>query len=192
MLIVLTDSVVSPTGNAPIFPPFDPSTLQQDPVKMNAPIKMRTSPLLFKPMESPTDATLSYGSGSREQESPVMSQGPLQGLHLPTADRGRSVSPGGSHTGTVSDTHEHILLVSPRPRIIPHAFEHHPEPTLARTRTPPAGQPPSPEQAYKGVGKLIDQWQKKTEEAEGKGRTGMKPTGPRQLQRPPGKPAAAG
>ena len=187
----MTDTMVSPTGNASKFPPNDSSTLQQDQMKMNAPVKMRTSPLLFEPLESPTEASQTYSTVSREQGSPATSQGPLRSLPLPITDRDRSVSPG-SQTGTVSDTHEHILLVSPRPRITPHAFDHHPEPTLARARTPPIGQPPSPEQAYKGVGKLIDQWQKKTEEAEGKGRVGVKPTGPRQLQRPPGKPTAAG
>jgi hypothetical protein len=184
--------MASPTGNASNFPPIDSLALQQDQVKMNAPVKMRTSPLLFKPMESPTGASQTYSSVSREQESPATSQGPPQSLPLPIiTDRVRSVSPG-SQTGTISDTHEHILLVSPRPRITPHAFDHHPEPTLARARTPPIGQPPSPDQAYKGVGRLIDQWQKKTEEAEGKGRVGVKPTGPRQLQRPPGKSTAAG
>ncbi|KAG8819137.1 hypothetical protein FRC17_010592, partial [Serendipita sp. 399] len=49
-------------------------------------------------------------------------------------------------------------------------------------KTPP---PPSesPELVYRGVGRLIDQWQKKTEEAEGKGRVGMKPGGPRQQRK---------
>ncbi|KIM32268.1 hypothetical protein M408DRAFT_326890 [Serendipita vermifera MAFF 305830] len=184
----LPNSLISPTRNAPVFPPIDPSIIQKDPVKMNAPVKMRTSPLLFKALESPTETRHSYGSAVKEQEPHLVSQGIPQKLNPPVSDRGRSVSPG-SQTGTVSDMNEDIL-VSPRPRVSHQALEHQTEPSLARARTPPTGSP-SPEIVYKGVGKLIDQWQKKTEEAEGKGR---KPTGPRQLQRkdlPPGKPTPA-
>ncbi len=85
------------------------------------------------------------------------------------------------------------ILVSPRPRVSHQALDHQTEANLVRAKTPPTGNSPSPEIIYKGVGKLIDQWQKKTEEAEGKGRVGIKPTGPRQLQRkdvPPGKTAS--
>lgn len=184
--------MISPTGNAPIFPPIDPSIMHKEPAKMSAPVKMRTSPLLFKSLESPTETHHSYGSVAKEQDQPhLFNHGLPQNLHIPIGDNGRA-SPA-SQTGTVSDMNEDILI-SPRPRVTHQALEHQAESSLTRAKTPPIANSPSPEIAYKGVGKLIDQWQKKTEEAEGKGRISIKPTGPRQLQRkdiPPGKSTAA-
>jgi AP2-associated kinase len=190
MLIDMTENIAPPPGKASIVSPIDSSALQQDQSKIKFSIKMRASLQLLAPTKSPTETSQTYSSASRDQESPATSQGPLQSLHIPITDRGRSVSPG-SQTGSVSDMHEHILLVSPQPRKPPDAFNNHPDPTPVQATTPALGQPPSLEQPFKGVGKLIEQWQKKTEEAERKGQVGVKPTEPQRLRRPPVKLTAA-
>ncbi|KAG8865474.1 hypothetical protein FRC20_009803 [Serendipita sp. 405] len=229
-------SLASSSNSGAFFPPVESSGLQQQTqrdTKMNAPMKMRTSPLLFKSMESPTESILpSQSTYSRERESPIDSRGSgvgsgyggssqTSGLQAPyLIEKDRRSSPG-SQSGAISDTNEDIL-VSPRPRQIPpqaineyhssftsssqqqkqqqqqqqyqqqqqvppqsqhvHLQQQQQQQQQLRGRTPP---PPSesPEQSYGGVGRLIDQWQKKTEEAEGKGRVGARPGGPRQQRK---------
>ena len=202
-----TANMASP-GNA-FLPPIDPAALHQQQqqhnreAKMNAPVKMRTSPLLFKATDSPIESTQpSYSSYAKERESPVESHrgGSTSGissnlnyssvhgtnLQPPSVERARSGSPI-SQTGSASDANDDILLVSPRPRQTPQRSfsDHHSQSStsqLQRDKTPP---PPSesPEQAYKGVGGLIDKWQKISEDGEGKGRVGIRPGGPRQQRK---------
>ncbi|CCA67746.1 related to serine/threonine kinase ARK1 [Serendipita indica DSM 11827] len=203
-----TANVASP-GNA-FLPPIDPVALHQQQQqhrepKMSAPVKMRTSPLLFKPAEFPNEPTQPpYSNYAKERESPVESQragGSVSGLSSNfnyssthgtnlqppvTAERDRSGSPA-SQTGTVSDANDDILLVSPRPRQTPQqSFSDNRSQSsvsqLQREKSPP---PPSesPEQVYKGVGGLIDKWQKMSEEGEGKARVGIRPGGPRQQRK---------
>ncbi|KAG8816919.1 hypothetical protein FRC19_011711 [Serendipita sp. 401] len=72
-------SLASSSNSGAFFPPVESSGLQQQTqreTKMNAPMKMRTSPLLFKSMESPTESILpSQSTYSRERESPIDSRG---------------------------------------------------------------------------------------------------------------------
>ena len=144
---------------------------------------MRTSPLLFKPLESPTDSTQSFGPYSKDRVSATESyQGVSKGLQAPNPAVDRSASPA-SNQGALSDAYDDILLVSPRPRLTHQSIDYQAEVPLAKAKTPPPAHSPSPE-AYRGVGELIDQWQKKTEEAEGgKVRVGMRPGGPRQQRK---------
>ncbi|CAG8545772.1 14856_t:CDS:2 [Acaulospora colombiana] len=109
---------------------------------------------------------------------------PLSLLHSLHSSSAIHQSASEQATGTISDTNEDILLVSPRPRPTPHhAMDLNAEASLARARTPPARRSTSPEQVYRGVGKLIDVWQKKSEESEAKTRVGQKPGGPRQQRK---------
>lgn len=173
----LTAQQLSPQAGPSTFSSLDAATSSmQKEAKMSAPVKMRTSPLLFKALESPTDSTHSYGVYSRDRDSATES---ARGLQPPSSNIERASTPG-SNQGAISDANDDILLVSPRPRVTHQPIDYHSEAPLAKAKTPPPAHSPSPE-AYKGVSKLIDQWQKKTEEAEGKPRV-MKPGGPR-LQR---------
>ncbi|PVF97695.1 hypothetical protein CPB86DRAFT_785488 [Serendipita vermifera] len=152
--------------------------------KMNAPMKMRTSPSLFKSIASPTESTSTSANYMRDKDSSVGSyHTQTQNLQPPASEQGRSGSPR-SASGTISDTNEDILLVSPRPRPTPHhSIDLNNDAALARARTPPARRSASPEQVYRGVGKLIDQWQKKSEENDAKARVGQRPGGPRQQRK---------
>ncbi|KAG8811952.1 hypothetical protein FRC17_002265, partial [Serendipita sp. 399] len=128
-------SASSGGGGGPVFPAMESSNMQhaQKEAKMNAPVKIRTSPLLFKSMDSPTDSgPPSQSTYARERDSPIDSRGSgvvsgggggygggssqVSGLQLPhSIERDHRSSPG-SQSGAISDTNEDILLVSPRPR----------------------------------------------------------------------------
>lgn len=172
-------SAASPHGPAPTFPSLDAaaSAVQKE-VKMNQPVKMRTSPLLFKSLDSPTEPTTTqpHVRYSKDRDSTESYQPRSQGLQPPATAPERTPSPN-SNADAISDANDDILLVSPRPRVTHQPIEHRSEP--AKAKTPPPHHSPSPE-AYKGVGRLIDQWQKKTEEAQGQAR---KPGGPRQQRK---------
>lgn len=158
--------------------------------KMNTTVKHRTSSLLFTAPESPVDRerpSIAQKKHSREISLglPISSQPVKSGLV-----RRASLSPHHHHPQEASDS-----FTSPQGGIRPiELFSDREQYThtvpLPRAVTPPRPHSPSPDPPYQGVGKLIDQWQKKTqEEVEGTKaipRLGAaKPGGPRQPQRRP-------
>jgi len=163
-------------------------------VKMNTAVKHRTSPLLFAASESPVDREpppIAQRKHSREISLgvPISSQ-PVR----PSISRRASLSP---HHHPLPDPQQEardsftssqggrrpLELLSDREQ-----YTHTVPPP--RAVTPPRPHSPSPDPPYQGVGRLIHQWQKKTqEEAEGAKpipRLGAaRPGGPRQPQRRP-------
>lgn len=167
-------SPVSPSAAAAVFPSIDALTAPRDPVKMNAPVKMRTSPLLFKSLDSPEEpvSTERFGQ-SRSNAVPPATTEPNQT---------RSTS---SAQPITSQPTKSIIQSTSVPSKNHNTAQNLPthDPPPVRAPTPPSPHSPTPEQPYRGVGKLIDQWQKKTEEAESKIRVGIRPGGPRQPRR---------
>ena len=163
-------------------------------LKMNTAVKHRTSPLLFTASESPVDREpppIAQKKHSREISLgvPISSQPvktglvrraslsphhhPLSGLQQEASDSFTNSQGGRRPLELFSDREQYTHTVPP-PRAV----------------TPPRPLSPSPDPPYQGVGKLIDKWQKKTqEEAESAKpipRLGAaKPGGPRQPQRRP-------
>ena len=161
-------------------------------VKMNTAVKHRTSPLLFAASESPVDREpppIAQKKHSRDISLgvPISSQ-PVK----PSIIRRASLSP--HHhplPGPQQEANDSFTSSQGRRRPLElfsdrEQYTHTVPPP--RSVTPPRPHSPSPDPPYQGVGKLIDQWQKKTEEAEGTKppRLGAaKPGGPRQPQRRP-------
>ena len=171
-------------------------TQYQEPrgVKMNTTVKHRTSPLLFAASESPVDREpppIAQKKHSREislgvpiSSQPVKSgivrraslsphHHSLAGPQQEASDSFTSTQGGRRQLELFSDREQYTHTVPP-PRAV----------------TPPRPHSPSPDPPYQGVGKLIDKWQRKTqEEADGAKpipRLGAaKPGGPRQPQRRP-------
>ena len=163
-------------------------------VKMNTSVKHRTSPLLFAASESPVDREpppIAQKKHSREVSLgvPISSQSvkpnvarraslsphhySLAGPQQEASDNFTS-SQGGRRPLEIFSDREQYTHTVPPPRAV----------------TPPRPISPSPDQPYQGVGKLIDQWQKKTQEEADGAKTiprlgAARPGGPRQPQRRP-------
>ena len=162
-------------------------------VKMNTAVKHRTSPLLFATSESPVDRepppiTLKRHSRETSLGVPISSQ-PVKLSLVRRASLSPHHPPLSAPPQDASDS-----PTSPqggkRPIELFSDREHYTHTVPPRAVTPPLPHSPSPDLPYQGVGKLIDKWQKKTQEgAEGAKpppRLGAaKPGGPRQPQRRP-------
>ena len=163
-------------------------------VKMNTAVKHRTSPLLFTAAESPVDreppptgqkrhsreTSLGLPTSSQPVKPRPVRRASLSPHHPPLSGPPQEASDsftnsqGGRRPIELFSDREQYTHTVPPPRAV----------------TPPRPHSPSPDPPYQGVGKLIDQWQKKTQEdvdgAKSTPRLGAaKPGGPRQPQRRP-------
>ena len=163
-------------------------------IKMNTAVKHRTSPLLFAASESPVDrepppiaqkrhsreTSLGLPTSSQPVKPRPVRRASLSPHHPPLSGPPQEASDsftnsqGGRRPMELFSDREQYTHTVPPPRAV----------------TPPRPLSPSPDPPYQGVGKLIDQWQKKTqEEADGAKPTARlgaaRPGGPRQPQRRP-------
>jgi AP2-associated kinase len=190
----------SPAATSPAFATTSNVMLTQSnyqeprDVKMNTAVKHRTSSLLFTASESPIDREPPPSAQKKHSREislgvPISSQpvkfspvrrASLSPHHRPLPDPQQEASDSftssqrGRRPLEIFSDREQYTHTVPPPRAV----------------TPPRPHSPSPDPPYQGVGKLIDQWQKKTqEEVEGAKpipRLGAaKPGGPRQPQRRP-------
>ena len=163
-------------------------------LKMNTAVKHRTSPLLFTASESPIDrepppitqkrhnreTSLGLPASSQPVKPRPVRRASLSPHHPPLSGPPQDASDG---FPSFQGGRRPIELFSDREQ-----YTHTVPPPRAVTPTRPHS--PSPDPPYQGVGKLIDQWQKKTQEevdgAKSTPRLGAaKPGGPRQPQRRP-------
>jgi hypothetical protein len=172
-----------------------PSYQEPRNVKMNTAVKHRTSPLLFAASESPVDREppliapkqhsreISLGApiSSQPVKPSIVRRASLSPHHPPLS--GPPQEPSDSFTSSQGGRRP-IELFSDREQYT------HTAPPPPRAVTPSRPHSPSPDPPYQGVGKLIDQWQKKTQEemevVKSIQRLGAaRPGGPRQPQRRP-------
>ncbi|KAF8560136.1 hypothetical protein OG21DRAFT_1518752 [Imleria badia] len=136
-----TGRALQPSLHSPVAPKFSPSRIPPTPDDISSAVDPEKRQLLVNPKTSYTGPKEKWADASRSQSS-------VSGL--PTSSSSKLLS----HNSSQGDIDG-----------LPSAM------TLAAKVTAPEEdpRPPSPEKPYQGVGKLIDQWQRKSEEASSRG-----------------------
>ena len=161
------------------FPPISPSGVSFSPTQITSLFTGQQSKSKPKPRRSPTTGSF----GDYESLEPALEAAKTQTKEsfVSRVPRRQSVSPSKRTAGpskAIPASTAPSKPFKPPSLSIPKTKTN---PTLhSGPRTPVTEAPissPSPERPYQGVGKLIDQWQKKTEEADASRRSGPRPAG---------------
>ncbi|EJC98674.1 uncharacterized protein FOMMEDRAFT_128984 [Fomitiporia mediterranea MF3/22] len=148
------ESLVSPSAASVRFPHISPSNSPKEPPKS----------IYSSTLEPPTRSTSGHEESRRREPSPRASSRPASPLRYNAPSPAKDNVAPATSTISASPRFERKALNPPSPVL---AAKESTTSTSINVKRDEGRRSPSPERPYQGVSKLINQWQKKSEEVEG-------------------------